>query len=199
MDSLQFSITPYSFNALALLLIGLAGWLYLVGLREKTTAIYSMMLVLAGFTLGMASWLANGIVFWGGALIPFTEACAVVSLAGVIVFAYSYPRTVNSLEARLARFCCPGRIRGLVRQPVFCRPVFGHPWNCFVGASSDFLELEPDHLSVALLVCLRRTLVAQSELQSGGWRASISAFWRPANRSVRLLRNFSFAVGVGMI
>ena len=104
MDSLQFSVTPYSFNALALLLIGLAGWLYLLGLREKTTAIYSMILVLGRFALGMASWLSNGIVFWGGALTPFTEACAVVSLAGVIVFAYSYPQPVNSLEARLARF-----------------------------------------------------------------------------------------------
>ncbi len=104
MNSLQFSITPYSFTALALLLIGLAGWLYLVGLREKTTAIYSMMLVLAGFTLGMASWLANGIVFWGGALIPFTEACVSGQSGRSHRFYVFLSQPVNSLEASLARF-----------------------------------------------------------------------------------------------
>jgi hypothetical protein len=103
MDSFQFSPTLYSFNALALLIIGLAGMLYLLRLREKTTAIYFIAIVLTGFTFGMASWLASGIVFWGGALPPFTEACAVVSMAGVIVFAYHYPRKIDSLEAHLVR------------------------------------------------------------------------------------------------
>jgi hypothetical protein len=103
MNSFQFSPTHYSFNALALLMIGLAGMVYLLRLRKKTAAIHFITIVLAGFTFGMANWLAGGIVFWGGALIPFTEACAVVSMAGVIVFAYHYPKKVNLLEAHLVR------------------------------------------------------------------------------------------------
>jgi len=200
MDSLQFSVTPYSFNALALLLIGLAGWLYLLGLKQKTTAIHVMTLVLAGFAVGMASWVANGIVFWGGVLTPFTEACAVVSMAGVIVFAYAYPRQVNSLEASLAR--CFAALVGFAALSVSLfdalRFVFTHGVALWT-LPPVFWILNPVTSLVALGVCLRRILAAQSELQSGGWRATISAFWRPASRSVRLLRNFSCAVLVGMI
>jgi signal transduction histidine kinase len=200
MDSLQFSVTPYSFNALALLLIGLAGWLYLLGLREKTTAIYSIILVLGGFTLGMASWLTNGIVFWGGALTPFTEACVIVSMAGVIFFAYQYPRKANSLEARLLRSLAV--LMGLAA--LFISLFFAFRFVVTRGAAlwplpPVFWSLNPVTSVVALVVCLRRTLVVQSELQPGGWRTSISAFWRPASHAVRLLRNFSFALGMGMV
>jgi signal transduction histidine kinase len=200
MDTLQFSVTPYSFNALALLLIGLAGWLYLLGLKQKTNAIHLMTLVLAGFAAGMASWLANGIVFWGGALVPFTDACAVVSMAGVIVFAYSYPRQVNSLEARLARcFAALVGFAALSASLFYAGQFLIRHGTGLWALPSVFWILNPVTSLAALGVCLRRTLAAQSELLHGGWRASPSAFWRPASRSVRLLRNFSCAVLVGMV
>ena len=201
MDSLQFSLTPYSFNALALLIIGLAGMLYLLRLREKTSAVYFITIVLAGFTLGMSSWLANGIVLWGGALVPFTDACAVVSMAGVIVFAYHYPQKVVSLEARLARIFAV--LVGLVALSIslfyaFLFVVFNHGAALWTPPSV-FWMLNPVISLVTLGVCLHRTLVVQSEQQSGGWRSSFSAFSRPQSRAIRLLRNFSFAVSVGMI
>ena len=200
MDSLQFSTTLYSFNALALFIIGLAGMLYLLGLKEKNTAIYTMILVLSGFVLGMASWLANGIVFWGGALTPFTEACAVVSMAGVIFFAYQYHQKVNSFEARLLRgFAVLVGLAALFSSLFYALRFVLTRGAALWPLPPVFWNLNPITSVVALLVCLRRMLAAQSELQTSGWRATLSAFWRPASRSVRLLRNFSFAVGVGMI
>ena len=200
MDSLQFSTTVYSFNALALLIIGLAGLLYVLRLKEKSTAIDTMLLVLGGFVFGMASWLANGIVFWGGALIPFTEACVIVSMAGVIFFAYQYPQKVNSWEARL--LCGFAVLVGLAA--VFISLVYAWRFVWTRGTNlwplpPGFWNLNPVTALVAVGVGLRRTLVLQSELGSGGWRTSLSAFWRPASRAVRLLRNFTFGVGVGMI
>lgn len=200
MDSFQFSLTVYTFNAVALLIIGLAGTLYLLRLREKTTAIYCITLVLAGFTLGMSSWVATNIVFWGGALGPFTDACAVVSMAGVIEFAYLYPKKVLSLEARLALiFAIFISLAALSTSLLYaCQFVVNHG-TAMWEISPIFSTLNPITSLIALSVCLRRTLVVQSEQQLGGWRASLSAFWRPQSRQVRLLRNFSFAVSVGMI
>ena len=63
---------------------------------------------------------------------------------------------------------------------------------------SFFWMLNPIISLVALGVCLRRTLAVQSEQQPDGRRA-LSAFWRPRNRPVRLLRNFSFGLLLGMI
>lgn len=200
MDSPQLSVTPYSFNALALFIIGLAGMLYLLGLKTKTSAIHAMTLVMAGFTLGMASWLANNIVFWGSMLTPFTEACVVVSIAGVILLAYRYPQPVKSLEARLlssfaALVALPALFLSLLFafQFVFTRGAAMTPLPAF------FWDLNPLISVVALLVCLRRTFMLQSSLRTGGWQVTLSALWRPASRPVRLLRNFSLTVAVGMV
>jgi len=199
MDTLQFSPTLYSFNALALFLIGLAGMLYLMRLREKTTAIYFIAIVLSGFTFGMASWFASGIVFWGGALVPFTEACAVVSMAGVIVFAYHYPRKVNSLEAHLVRFFAVlVGLAALSTSLFYAGQFLVNHGTALWTPPSFFWMLNPIISIVALGVCLRRTLAVQSEQQSSDRRA-LTAFWRPRSGPARLLRNFSFGIFLGMI
>jgi len=200
MDSMQFSLSPYSFNALALLIIGLAGTLYLLRLKEKTPAIYLITIVLAGFTVGMASWLASGIVFWGSALSPFTEACAVVSMAGVIVFVYHYPQEVNSLEARLVCFFAVlVGLAALSASLFYAGRFLANHGAALWAPPAAFWMLNPVMSLAALGICLRRTLAVQSIRQPGGWRGFLSAFWQPQSRAARLLRNFSFAVLVGMV
>ncbi|MHB8086709.1 MAG: GAF domain-containing protein [Anaerolineaceae bacterium] len=200
MDALQFSVTPYSFNALALFIIGLAGMLYLLGLKTKTSAIHAMKLVMAGFTLGMASWLANNIVFWGSALTPFTEACVVVSIAVVILLAYRYPQPVKSLEARLlSSFAALVALAALFFSLYYALQFFFTRGAAMSPLPAFFWILNPLISVLAVLVCLRRTFMLQSSLRTGGWRDTLSALWRPAIRPVRLLRNFSLTVAVGMV
>ncbi len=199
MDSLQFSPSPYSYNALALLFIGLAGVIYLLRLKEKTSAIRIISIVMAGFTLGMASWLANSIVFWGSALIPFTDACAVVSMSGMMIFAYCYPQKVNSFEARLVHILgisinLIALFASLAYAVQFIVTQAAVPWM----APSAFLIFNGVVSLLALVACLYRLLSLQAEELSTGWRGALSAFWQPQTRPIRLLRNFTFALFSGM-
>lgn len=190
MESFQFYPTPYSFNALALFLIGLAGLFYLLRIKEKTPPVYWMILVLTGFTVGMASWLAVGIVFWGGALTLFTDACAVVSTAGVIAFTYHYPRKIDSLEARLVvGLAGLAAVAALLASMLH---ILRYVLN--TGAISWSLPalLNPLMSVATLVVVIRRAMSEQPGF-------SLSAFWRPASRPVRLLRNFSVAMMIGMV
>lgn len=197
MDTFQFSPTQYTFNAFALFIIGLAGMVYLFRLKEKTPAIYLVILAITGFTVGMMSWFATGIVFWGGALFPFVDACAVVSMAGVIVFSYQYPKRVDSLEARIVSFLAilVGTVALLTSLVYAVRYITEQG----IAAWTLPTNLNPIVSIATLIVCLRRTFVLQSEQGvEKGWR-SVSALWHPQTRPIRVLRNFSLAIFIGMI
>lgn len=200
MDALQLSVTPYSFNALALFIICLAGMLYLLGLKTKTAAIHAMTLVMTGFTLAMASWLANNIVFWGSAFTPFTEASVVVSIAGMILFAYQYPHRVRSLEARLlSAFAALVGFSALLISLWYALQFFITRGAGMTPLPPFFWVLNPLISVLGLLVTLRRTLMEQTALRSDGRGLALSALWRPASRPVRLLRNLFFAGALGMV
>jgi signal transduction histidine kinase len=195
----QFSITPYSFNALALFFIGLAGVFYLLRLQEKTSATRIISIVMLGFTLGMASWLANGIVFWGSALIPFTDACAVVSMSGVMIFAYHYPQKVGSIEARIitilgSTISLVTVVASLAYAIQFVLSQTAVPWM----SPYAIVTINGATSLIALVACLRRLLSLQAEQLSNGWRGAISALWHPKTRPIRLLRNFTFALFFGI-
>jgi signal transduction histidine kinase len=183
-----------------MLIIGLASMWYLLRLEEKTGAIYFIIIILSGLTLGMASWLANGIVFWGGALLPFTDACAVISMTAVIVFAYEYPTRVISLEARLARLSAALACLAVVVISLFYAGQFLIDRGLMTWkVPPAFWALNPAASLAALAVCLRRIWAVQWEQVHGDLRKTLAAFWHPAGRPVRLLRNFSLALFLGII
>ncbi len=199
MESLQFSPSPYSFNALALFFIGLAGVFYLLRLKDKTSATWIISIVMLGFTLGMASWFANGIVFWGSALIPFTDACAVVSMSGLMIFAYHYPKKIGSIEARMIAilglsFSLVTLFASLTYAIQFLITQAAVAWM----APTAIMNINVVASLTALVVCLHRLLSLQAEQLSTGWRGAFSAFWQPQTRSIRLLRNFTFALFCGI-
>jgi signal transduction histidine kinase len=199
MDFLPFSLHTYSLNALALFFIGLAGTLYMLRIKERTAATSLVTRAMAGFCVGMASWAGTGIVLWGAALVPFTDACAVVSMAAMIEFCYCYPQKVQSYEARLARFLARSIGLGILAFSLYYayRFLFNHAFALRVPQAFWFLN--PLTSLVALFVCLRRLMVVQNEQQPGGWGSTFSAFWRPKSRVVRLLRNFVITLSFGLI
>jgi signal transduction histidine kinase len=198
-EPLQFSLHPYFLNALALFFIGLAGTLYMLRIQEKTAATRLVTLALAGFSVGMACWAATGIVLWGSALTPLTDACSVVSMAAMIEFGYHYPQKVQSFEANLARLFARGVGLGALAFSLLyaSRFLFSHIFTQPIPQA--FWLLNPITSLVALGVCVRRMMAVQHQQQPGNWRSAFSAFRRPNSRPVRLLRNFFIALSFGLI
>lgn len=202
MNPSPLDLNPYSFNAMALVIIGLASTLYMLRLNEKTAATRFVTIGLAAFTVGMIGMVANRVVLWGGALVTITDSCAVISIAAMIEFAYHYPQRVHSLEARLAAIFAVGTsLIVLVVSLNHAYPILiKHTFESSVPEAFWFLN--PLTFLVALGVCVRRTIVLQREQSPGmatGWRAAWWAFWRPRARHARLLRNFSLALSLGVI
>ena len=196
----QFSVTPYSFNALALFFVGLAGILYLLPLKKKSAATRLIMLVMFSFALGMISWLASSIVFWGGAFMPFTDACAVFSMAGVMAFTYQYPQKIDSSEARLVRAFAIliSTIALFASLSYLLQYIVTHNIPQWMPPSL-MVSLNAVATLGAMAACVRRAQVLQAEMQAVQNHKKESAFQLSKNRPMRLLRNFALAILFGTV
>jgi len=198
----HFDLNPYSFNAFALVIIGLASVVYMLRLKEKTAATRFVTIGLAAFTLGMIGMFANRIVLWGGALMTITDTCAVVSMAAMMAFVYHYPQRVQSLEARLAEMFAVGTslIALAVSLSHACPILIQHTFKSSVPDAFWFLN--PLTFLVALGVCVQRTIAVQRDQSPSAvnrWQSAWSAFRHPQGHQARLLRNFSLALSLGLI
>ncbi|MBN1995071.1 MAG: GAF domain-containing protein [Anaerolineae bacterium] len=211
MESWQFTLSPYTFVSVPLFIVGLAGALYLLRLKDKTAATWSLVGVLGGFTLGMvAMFVTTGVVLWGIAFWPAQDAFAVFGMAAMILFTYHFPEKDRSLVSRLAvLFGAGASVIALVYSLYFA-------YQIFVNQTFD-LNLHPLYpflmpltFLVALGVTLRRTILVhkktverrfalQQKKARAGWQQAFSALWQPQGRYARVLRNFSVALSLGLL
>jgi signal transduction histidine kinase len=211
MESWQFTLTPYTFVSVPLFIVGLAGTLYLLRLKDKTAATWALVGVLGGFTLGMAAmFVTTGVVLWGIAFWPAQDAFAVFGMAAMILFTYHFPEKDRTFVSRLAVLFGAGTsVIALVYSLYFS-------YQIFVNQAFD-LNLHPLYpflmpltFLVALGVTLRRTIQAHKKtvdrrlvLKQGkaraGWQHAFSALWQPQGRYARVLRNFSVALSLGLL
>jgi hypothetical protein len=208
MESWQFTLTPYTFVSVPLIIVGLAGTLYLLRLKDKTAATWALVGVLGGFTLGtVAMFVTTGVVLWRIAFWPAQDAFAVFGMAAIILFTYYFPEKDRILVSRLAVLFGAGTsVIALVYSLYFAYRIFAnqafdlnlHPFYPF---------LMPLTFLVALGVTLRRTIQVhkktidyQRALPQGkaraGWQHAFSALWQPQGRYARVLRNFSVALSL---
>lgn len=193
----QFDFNPYAFNAVSLFIIGLVSVIYLLRIPEKTAAIWFLTAGLSGLTLGMVSMFFSGIVLWGGAFLPLTESCAVLSMAALLGFNYHYPQRVRSREATIVRF-------GAVIASLFSVGIsLPYAYRFFklqafgAAAPAYFWFINPVMFLAALFTAIRRTCTIQE--RSKGWRGALASFYRPSTRPARVMRNFSLALALGLL
>ena len=200
MESIQFDFSPYSFNAVALFIIGVASAIYLSQLKEKSSAIRLITTALIIFALGMVSMFANSIVLWGSALLPATDTFAVLSMAAMINFGYHYPRRTRSIEACLTvGFSVIVSLIAIGYSIFYAyQIIFKHAFH--LAIPTVFWILNPLTFVVALAVMLYRTMALHQErVGHHHWRVALSALIHPLDRQVRVLRNFSLALSIGII
>ncbi len=211
MESLQFTLSPYTFVSVPLFIVGLTSALYLLRIKEKTVATWALVGVLGGFTLGMAAmFVATSVVLWGIAFWPAQDAFAVFGMAAMILFTYHFPEKDRTLVPRLAVLFGAGTsVIALVYSLYFA-------YQIFVNQAFD-LKLHPVYpflmaltFLVALGVTIRRTIHVHKKtddrrlaLQQGkarsGRQHTFSALRQPQDRYVRVLRNFSVALSLGLL
>jgi len=174
--------------------------IYLLRIEEKTTATRFVTAGMAGFTIGTAFMFATSIVLWGGALSPMIDAWAVFGMAAMIGFGYHYPQKVRSLEARFAFiFASSIALISLSFSFYYAYQILvNHRFD--IGVQDLFWFLNPLTFLAALIVSIRRTLVLQRQkTPRQGWRETLLELYHPRDRQVRLLRNFSLALSLGLI
>ena len=198
MIPLQMDVTPYTINAVSLVIIGLASTIYLLRLKEKLVTTWCMIIGLVSFTASMVTMFLTGIVLWGSAFSPLTEAFSVVGMAAMIEFAYRYPQNATSVGSRLVRALTLAASLGALALG------FGYTVRCL--ALHTFIPklplaygyLNPATFLLALGVSIFRTIAIQSG-RAPGWLGALKAFFRPQERPARLLRNFSLALSIGLV
>jgi signal transduction histidine kinase len=198
MNSIQLDITPYTINAVSLIIVGLASVIYLLRLKDKSAPTRWMILGLASFTASMFAMFVNSIVLWGAALSPLIDACSVTSMAAMVEFAYRYPQPSTSTASRLIRTLTLGASLVALAYSLYyaCRILI---WHAFGPLIPDFYWLlNPLTFLIALGVSVYRTISIQNGRRPGALGA-LRAFMRPRERPARLLRNFSLALSIGLV
>jgi signal transduction histidine kinase len=198
MNSIQLDITPYTINAVSLVIIGLASIVYLLRLKEKSATTRMMILGLASFTVSMVTMFLSGIVLWGSAMGGLTDACSVVSMAAMVEFACRFPQNATTLASRVVRglswgvsLVALGISGGNAVQILALH-------NFSASIPVGYWLLNPLTFLVALGVSVYRTVAIQPE-RLPGLTGAWSAFFRPQNRPARVLRNFSMALSIGLV
>ncbi|MCE1252206.1 MAG: histidine kinase [Anaerolineae bacterium] len=192
MNSAQFDISPYTFNALALVIVGLAGSTYLLQLEQKTAALRFYILGVISFTIGMLAFLFNSIVLWGGALTPFADACLVLCMASLTEFVCRYPCKISARETLILRLSSTAlSLAALSFSFYYAWMVLGK--HIFFEIPFFFRLLNPAASLLALSVSLRHTFLIQRKSASGKF-SILEVFFKPQNRPARVL--FYLSIGL---
>ena len=198
MGSLPLDITPYTVSAVSLVIVGMASTIYLLRLKEKTTPSRLMAFGLACFTASMAAMLLTGVVLWGSAFSPFTDAFSVIAMAAMVEFAFRFPQDTASLASRLVRALAWGA--GLLALAI----ASGNAYPILVqrqytlSLPAAFNYLNPLTFLFAIGVSIYRTVAIQTARPTGILGA-LRLFVHPQGRPARLLRNFSLALSIGLV
>lgn len=196
----EMNFNPYAFNAVSLVIIGMLSLIYLLRLKEKTAATWLITAGLAGLTVAMSTMFLTSVKLWGGALIPFVDATSVISMAAMIGYSYHYPQRIRSLESRLAFLL--GTSTSLIAIGISTTYAYqilvNHQFESQVPAF--FWLLNPVTFLAALLALMRRAFALQQQLDPNqDWQTTLSAIFHAPNQQVRLLRNFSLALSIGLM
>ncbi len=194
------SLGPYSPFSISFIIVGFVSTIYLLHIEEKTAAIRFMIAGMAGFTIGTAVMFASRIVLYGGALAPMIDAWAVFSMAAMVGFGYHYPRKVRSVEALVAIFLTSSiALFALSFSFYYAYQIIANQ-QYDLWIQNLFWFLNPFTFFVALIISIRRTLTLQREKFPGQkLRDRVQELIYPMDREVRLLRNFSLALSIGLI
>ncbi len=200
MDPPQFDLSPYSFVAIPLFIVTAAVACYAWRIKEKSAALWWAIAALTSIPLGMASLFFNSMIPQGIALLPLTDAFAILSMAASIKFAYGFPEPDRSVEARLVEvFAGCVSLFSLGYSLYFVYQALAHQLYTLQVLPVYWL-LNPLAFFTALIVLVRRTIALQrSTTGSDGWRTIWLAFCQPQGRSTRALRNYSLALSTGLI
>lgn len=198
MDNLSLNVTPYTINAVSLIIIGFTSIIYIARIKQKTTPIKWMIFGLASFTTGMFMMMANAFVLWGAAFSPLTDTFSVISMFAMVEFALNYPEPVRTKKSWVVRFvmflaCLVSLFIG-IRNTVLIL-VF-HQYVLHI--QPFFWVLNPATFLIALMVCIERTIFIQAN-RKNGIRNLAEAFFKPQDREARLMRNFSLAMSIGLV
>jgi signal transduction histidine kinase/HAMP domain-containing protein len=146
----------------------------------------------------MLTMFLSGVVLWGSAFSPLTDAFSVVSMAAMVEFAHRFPQNATSLASRLVRAIAWGA--GLVALAMGCGYAFQIlALHQFTAALPSFYAyFNPLSFLIALGVSISRTIAIQGE-RSPGVLGALRSFIHPQSRPARLLRNFSLALSIGLV
>lgn len=200
MPSFYIQLNPNSPFAISFSIIGFVSIIYLSRIKEKTPAIRFFITGMAGYTIGTAAIFTNAIMLWGGIINPIADALAVFSMASMIGFAYYYPQEVRSLEAKLV--LGTGSVIALVALGSSLHFIYqvSVKQNFDLAAPILVLILNPLTFITAIVVFIRRTIVLQREKEPEiSWLETFRKLYKPQDREVRSLRNFTLSLMIGLI
>ena len=202
MYTFRFDISPYTFNSIALVIIGIACVLYLLRVNGKSRAIWLMTIAMSSFTLSMACMLASGIVYIGSIFVPFIDTFAVISMIAIIEFCYAYPHKIRSVWFQLIRYFVIGcGILALYFSVDFSVKYFDHS-PVIYQLPTYFWFFNPLAIIIAFFVCIGRTIdlsIQPDASSKHGIKKIGMALYRPAIREARVLRNYALALSFGLI
>jgi signal transduction histidine kinase len=201
MPSIQFDINPYTFNAAALTIIGMVCVVYLLRIKEKTRAIRLVTAGLTCFTLSVLTILANCIVFWGSALIPLTDAFAVLSMVFIAEFCFEYSPKIQTLSIRYFRHTLYIISFWAFIVSINYAVQFVITHNFQNNIPPFFWYLNPFSLLTTFIICIWRAFLFQKSSVGAkiSKKALFLSLWKKPDGKARLFRNYAAAFCIGSI
>jgi signal transduction histidine kinase len=198
MELSAIDFNPYTFNAISLIIVGLASIVYVGNLKEKDGSIRSILIGLSFFTLCMVTMAASNFSYRFVAFGIFTDAFSVMSMSAMTDFVYRYPGKIKTVESRVFR-----SISLLLSLLAVCMALytatqvftFGHTQYSLPGY---YGYLNPISFLMSLVLSIRQSIRMQPE-RPRGIAAAVKAFIKPVNRPALFMRNLSLAISIGLV
>lgn len=198
MDYSVIEFNPYTFNAISLIIVGLASIIYVGKLKEKDGSIRSILFGLSFFTICMFCMAASNLSYRFVALSPFTDAFSVLSMCAMTDFVYRYPGMINTIESRISRSTSALISVIAVGTALFVSlQTFSADFTHFL-IPGYYGYLNPITFLMSLILSIRQAIRMQPE-RPRGIIAGIKAYIHPSNRPALFMRNLSLAISIGLV
>lgn len=206
MDTFQFYLTEMGFVSIILIILSLVITVYLIQVKSKPRSSWFLIIFFGAVILnGITMLITNGWVFWGNMLQPAQDAWILLGGIALARYAYQYPQYDQKREARL------------VLVITSCVAVFAAAYSIYYAIQYIFYYTPgfDENQAYYILLPLMTLFIVAVFLKRAAHYASLSlspkqdvvipysqligAIIHPEKRAVRALRDYSFALSLGLL
>jgi PAS domain S-box-containing protein len=206
MNIFQFYLTEMGFVSLILIFLSLLITVYLIQARSKSRSSWLLISFFCAVILnGLTMLIANAWVFWGGMLMPAQDAWVLLGGVALAQYAYHYPQLDQKHEARFILVITGSVAIFSVGYSLYYALQYIFKYSADLEVNRAYYLLLPIMTLFIVAVFLRRSVyyaslqVTEKNHPVAHIKRLAKVVYRPPNRVVCTLRDFSLALSLGLL